>query len=162
MSLVENYAAERHARLVRLGAIPAKSAPQMTEAALLHKPKSEPAIFVPPVESFYPSMWFWELVDATPRLPLMIRSIQEAVAGDYNIPVIEMRSARRTKDIIIPRWVAMYLSRTMMELSLPQIGRHFGGRDHSTVLHGVQQLEVLMQTDGELRNRVHRIAARFA
>lgn len=162
MTLIENYAAERRARLVRLGTITSKPVPKLTEAALLPKPKSQPAIFVPPVEYFYPSMWFWELIDPTPRLPLMIRSIQEAVASDYNIPVIEMRSARRTKDIILPRWVAMYLSRTMMELSLPQIGRHFGGRDHSTVLHGIQQLEVLMQTDNELRNRVQRIAARFA
>jgi chromosomal replication initiator protein len=160
MSLIENYAAERRARLVRLGAIPSRPEPRLTEALLL-KPKPAKEIFVPPVEYFYPGMWFWDLIDATPRLPLMIKTIQEAVASDYNIPAIEMRSSRRTKNIVVPRWVAMYLSRQMLEMSLPQIGRHFGGRDHSTILHGIQQIEVMLETDFSLRNRMQRIAARF-
>jgi chromosomal replication initiator protein len=55
-----------------------------------------------------------------------------------------------------------HLCREMMEMSLPNIGRHFGGRDHSTVHHGIHNLEALLETDMVLRNRVHRIAARFS
>lgn len=72
---------------------------------------------------------------------LTIAEIQTAVAYFYHIPPREMTSARRARSIAYPRQVAMYLARTMTPKSYPHIGRLFGNRDHTTVLHAVRAVE---------------------
>jgi chromosomal replication initiator protein len=62
----------------------------------------------------------------------------------------ELLSNRRTRTIVKPRQVAMYLSKVMTPRSLPEIGRRFGGRDHTTVLHAVRKIEDLSGTDNNL------------
>jgi len=76
-----------------------------------------------------------------------IQEIQKRVAQHWSIRVTEMSSARRSRNIARPRQVAMYLSKQLTEKSLPDIGRHFGDRDHTTVMHAVARVSALMATD---------------
>ena len=81
---------------------------------------------------------------------LAIAHIQAAVAAFYEIPVMEMTSARRAREVARPRQVAMYLSKQLTPKSLPDIGRRFGGRDHTTVIHAVRTIARLMETDEDM------------
>jgi len=85
---------------------------------------------------------------------ISIERIQQAVACTYNISSMDMRSARRTANIVRPRQVAMYLAKTLTLRSLPEIGRRFGGRDHTTVLHAVRKIEALVSKDVALSDEV--------
>lgn len=76
-----------------------------------------------------------------------IEEIQKRVAEHYNIKVSEMHSARRSRAVARPRQVAMYLSKQLTARSLPEIGRKFGGRDHTTVMHAVKKVDELRQND---------------
>lgn len=79
-----------------------------------------------------------------------IEDIQRIVSRHYNVSKTELLSNRRTRTIVKPRQVAMYLSKVMTPRSLPEIGRRFGGRDHTTVLHAVRKIEDLSATDNTL------------
>ncbi|OYV40981.1 MAG: chromosomal replication initiation protein DnaA [Rhodospirillales bacterium 20-64-7] len=76
-----------------------------------------------------------------------IQEIQKRVADHYNIRISEMSSARRSRNIARPRQVAMYLAKQLTSKSLPDIGRHFGDRDHTTVMHAVSRVTELMAQD---------------
>jgi len=76
-----------------------------------------------------------------------IQEIQKRVAEHWNIRVSEMSSARRSRNIARPRQVAMYLAKQLTSKSLPDIGRHFGDRDHTTVMHAVSRITALMAAD---------------
>ncbi len=81
---------------------------------------------------------------------ISIDEIQTQVAEHYRIRKAEMTSARRAREVARPRQVAMYLSKQLTPKSLPDIGRRFGGRDHTTVIHAVKQIERLRANDAEL------------
>jgi chromosomal replication initiator protein len=81
---------------------------------------------------------------------ISIDEIQTQVAEHYRIRKAEMTSARRAREVARPRQVAMYLSKQLTPKSLPDIGRRFGGRDHTTVIHAVKQIEKLRAQDSEL------------
>ena len=83
-----------------------------------------------------------------------IDEIQKAVAGHFRIKVSDMHSARRSRGIARPRQVAMYLSKVLTPRSLPEIGRMFGGRDHTTVMHAVRKVEELSATDSSFAEDV--------
>ncbi len=76
-----------------------------------------------------------------------IEEIQKRVSEHFNIRIADMHSARRARAVARPRQVAMYLSKQLTSRSLPEIGRKFGGRDHTTVMHAVKKVEELRQTD---------------
>jgi len=76
-----------------------------------------------------------------------IEEIQKRVAEHYNIRISDMSSARRARNVARPRQVAMYLSKQLTSRSLPEIGRRFGNRDHTTVMHAVSRVAELMQGD---------------
>jgi len=76
-----------------------------------------------------------------------IEEIQKRVAEHYNIKLTEMHSARRARAVARPRQVAMYLAKQLTSRSLPEIGRKFGGRDHTTVMHAVKKVEELKAQD---------------
>jgi chromosomal replication initiator protein len=76
-----------------------------------------------------------------------IEEIQKRVAEHYNVRIADMHSARRARAVARPRQVAMYLSKQLTARSLPEIGRKFGGRDHTTVMHAVRKIEELKSTD---------------
>jgi chromosomal replication initiator protein len=76
-----------------------------------------------------------------------IEDIQRVVARQYNVSRADLLSSRRTANVVRPRQVAMYLSKVLTLRSLPEIGRRFGGRDHTTVLHAVRKIEALAGND---------------
>ncbi len=83
-----------------------------------------------------------------------IEDIQRIVARQYNVSRADLLSSRRTANVVRPRQVAMYLAKTLTLRSLPEIGRRFGGRDHTTVLHAVRKIENLVGTDTMLADEV--------
>ena len=78
---------------------------------------------------------------------ISIDDIQKQVAAHFNIRLADMHSARRARSIARPRQVAMYLAKQLTSRSLPEIGRKFGGRDHTTVMHAVRKVEELRDSD---------------
>lgn len=88
----------------------------------------------------------------TPRVK--IEDIQRATALQFGLTKTDLLSHRRTKQIVGPRQIAMYLAKVMTVRSLPDIGRRFGGRDHTTVLHAVRKIEKELQTDASLQKVV--------
>lgn len=83
-----------------------------------------------------------------------IEEIQKRVAEHFNVKLSEMHSARRSRGIARPRQVAMYLSKQLTARSLPEIGRKFGGRDHTTVMHAVRKVDELKQSDSSFAEDV--------
>lgn len=86
-----------------------------------------------------------------------VLDIQRAVCAHFDIALLEMSSQRRSRCLARPRQIAMYLSRQLTPHSLPAIGRMFGGRDHSTVIHAVHQVERLRASDSEIDSAVRNI-----
>ncbi len=76
-----------------------------------------------------------------------IEEIQKRVAEHFNVRIADMHSARRARAVARPRQIAMYLAKQLTSRSLPEIGRKFGGRDHTTVMHAVRKVEELRATD---------------
>ncbi|MCB9978877.1 MAG: chromosomal replication initiator protein DnaA [Rhodospirillales bacterium] len=85
---------------------------------------------------------------------ITIDEIQRKVAEHYNLRVSDMHSARRARNVARPRQVAMFLSKQLTARSLPEIGRKFGGRDHTTVMHAVRKIEELLETDVQIAQDV--------
>jgi chromosomal replication initiator protein len=83
-----------------------------------------------------------------------IEDIQRVVARQYNVSRADLLSSRRTANVVRPRQVAMYLAKTLTLRSLPEIGRRFGGRDHTTVLHAVRKIENLVGNDHALAEEI--------
>lgn len=83
-----------------------------------------------------------------------IDEIQKKVAEHYNVRVADMHSARRSRAVARPRQVAMYLAKQLTPRSLPEIGRKFGGRDHTTVIHAVRKIEELSAYDASFREDI--------
>jgi len=81
---------------------------------------------------------------------ITIEEIQKRVAEHFNIRLADMHSARRARAVARPRQVAMYLCKQLTPRSLPEIGRKFGGRDHTTVMHAVRKIEELLVEDRAL------------
>lgn len=83
-----------------------------------------------------------------------IEEIQRKVAEHYNVRLSDMIGPKRLRTIARPRQVAMYLSKQLTTRSLPEIGRRFGGRDHTTIMHGIRKIEELMVSDHQLTEDV--------
>ncbi len=94
-----------------------------------------------------------DLVRSNSRV-LEIPQIQKKVAEYYNIKLSDMRGTRRVQSIARPRQIAMYLSKQLTDFSLPEIGRNFGGKDHTTVMYAVRKIEELLQTNGTLQEDI--------
>jgi chromosomal replication initiator protein len=92
---------------------------------------------------------------------MMIAHIQATVAAYYRIKVQYMWSDQRGRDVAWPRQVAMYLSRELTPLSLPAIGKRFGGRDHTTVLYAIRIIDQRMKDDGELEEDINILRERL-
>jgi chromosomal replication initiator protein len=83
-----------------------------------------------------------------------IEDIQRVVARQYNVSRADLLSSRRTANVVRPRQIAMYLAKALTLRSLPEIGRRFGGRDHTTVLHAVRKIETLASNDSALAEEI--------
>jgi chromosomal replication initiator protein len=88
---------------------------------------------------------------------LTVVTIQQAVAKEWGIPTDGLRSKGRTKNLTIPRQVAMYLIRELLGVQLVEIGNAFGGRDHSTVIHSIEKTETTLREDAAFAERVLRV-----
>jgi chromosomal replication initiator protein len=92
-----------------------------------------------------------------PQKLITVDFILRCVAEEFGVSLSELKTRRRNKNIVLPRQVAMYLSRELTDLSLPEIGNLFGGKDHTTVLHSYNKIKGGLNTDDLLKNRVERI-----
>lgn len=97
-----------------------------------------------------------DIIDEKER-PITIEQIQKEVAEQFSIKFQDMKIKKRTKEIAYPRQIAMYLCRKLTGISLNEIGRHFGGKDHSTVIHATKLIEEKIKRDEELREKVELI-----
>jgi chromosomal replication initiator protein len=86
-----------------------------------------------------------------------IESIQKMVAEQFGLRVVEIKAKNNSRAIVFPRQIAMYLSKHLTEHSLPEIGRHFGGKHHTTVLHSVEKIEGQRKSDKDLNRLVNKL-----
>jgi chromosomal replication initiator protein len=89
-----------------------------------------------------------------------IKRIQDLVAERFELTLDELCSEKRSQNIVYPRQVAMYLSRELTDSSLPRIGKEFGGRDHTTVIHATSKISRLIREDRSVYNLVQELTAR--
>ncbi len=90
-----------------------------------------------------------------------VEQIIRACAAHFKVTMIDIKSPRRTADVVRPRQVAMYLAKQLTMKSLPDIGRRFGGRDHTTVLHAVRKIGAMVHRDADVAFEVAHIEAAF-
>lgn len=90
---------------------------------------------------------------------ISIADIQQRVCKYYQISLTDLKGKKRVRQIVIPRQIAMYLSRELTSTSLPKIGKEFGGKDHTTVIHAHEKIKKALdaETDGELRDQIDEI-----
>ena len=86
--------------------------------------------------------------------PTNIETIQNIVAAHFNLNIQEMLSPRRSRSLARPRQIAMYLAKQHTTNSLPDIGRKFSNRDHTTVIHAVKKIEELVKKDNEIKQNI--------
>lgn len=97
------------------------------------------------------------LRSASSNSQLSILKIQEAVCDFYHIQLKDLKGKKRVKTIVLPRQIAMYLSRELTDNSLPKIGAEFGGKDHTTVMHSHEKIQELIETDGTIQREINDI-----
>ena len=88
-------------------------------------------------------------------------AIAKASAKTFSVTLKDLRGPSRRRSVVTARGAAMYLARQLTDQSLEQIGRHFGGRDHTTVLHACRKTEELLQKEGEIRKNVNEMRSRL-
>jgi len=86
-----------------------------------------------------------------------IESIQKAVAEQFGLRLVEIKAKNNSRSIVYPRQIAMYLAKHLTEASLPEIGRQFGGKHHTTVLHSVDKIEELRKNDKDLNRLLNKL-----
>ena len=91
------------------------------------------------------------------RTPITIEQIQKAVCEFYDLPEDLLRAKTRKQEVVIARQVAMYLAKDLTNASLKTIGLHFGGRDHSTVIHAYQAVEDRTKVDSQFRQNAEHL-----
>jgi chromosomal replication initiator protein len=98
-----------------------------------------------------------ELADVQEERPISIADIERAVADRYKLKGALLRSKKRNKEIAHARHVAMYLARTLTSASLPQIGKNFGDRDHTSVLHACNKIKGMVEEDWRFKEEVEQL-----
>ena len=88
---------------------------------------------------------------------ISIDSIQKKVAAHFDIRILDMKAKKRSRAIVYPRQIAMYLARSLTDSSLPEIGEHFGGRDHTTVLHAYDKIQTIVKKDPKTQDLLNRL-----
>lgn len=169
MSLVEQLHAARKARLARLGVGGPRTAKELNQVTaeqvqLITEIRNETVV------TDVVADWVKRQREITKELRASIKegvhdrppvaAIQDATARYFGITRDDILSARRgSTEIVHPRQIAYYLCKTLTLRSLPDIGRKFGGRDHTTILHGVRKIEHLIRKDWEVAHDVAHIEA---
>ncbi|GEM_PF-942727 len=102
------------------------------------------------------------LADFLPkRREVSIQRVMELVAKEFGIQTRDLQSRTRVKTIVLPRQIAMFLSRKHTGLSLVQVGGFFGGRDHATVMHSIKRVKRILEEEGDLTDRIHDLSNRL-
>jgi len=142
MSLVMDLHLARKERLARMNRPPMKAAPK----AVQQDEVAPPSGWEPKRYSEFRDLWFYMIApDAAP--PLLIEDIKRAVCKYYGISNVELTSNRRNLETTRPRQIAMYFAKKLSGKSMPEIGRRFGKRDHTTVLNAIRRIEKLCRED---------------
>jgi len=102
-----------------------------------------------------------DLIPEKTETPLTIELIMKVVAEFYNVEISDFTAKKRTRNVAFPRQVAMYLCRTLLDASLPQIGQSFGGRDHTTVLHACAKLDAERKQNRSLDEMLQKITKKL-
>jgi chromosomal replication initiator protein len=90
-----------------------------------------------------------------------IEIIQKFVSDYYQLKLVELKSRNNSKSVALPRQVAMYLCKSLTNASLPEIGRSFGGKHHSTVIHSIRKIEDLRQRDADFNSHINNLMESF-
>ena len=90
-----------------------------------------------------------------------IEIIQKFVADYYNLKLVDLKSRNNSKSIAMPRQIAMYLCKSLTHASLPEIGRSFGGKHHSTVIHSIRKIEDLRKKDADFNTPDRQFSGRI-
>jgi len=85
---------------------------------------------------------------------ITIEAIQKFVADYYNLKLADLKSRNNSKSVAKPRQIAMYLCKSLTHASLPEIGRSFGGKHHSTVIHSIRKVEELRKRDTDFNSQI--------
>jgi chromosomal replication initiator protein len=92
-----------------------------------------------------------------PKKLITVNFIQRCVAEEFGVTLQDLKTRRRNKQVVFPRQIAMYLSRELTDLSLPEIGEAFGGKDHTTVLHSYNKIKEGLLNNPELKERLEKV-----
>jgi chromosomal replication initiator protein len=87
-----------------------------------------------------------------------IEVIQKRVADFYQLKLTELKSRNNSKSVAMPRQIAMYLCKSLTNASLPEIGKSFGGKHHSTVIHSIRKIEDLRKRDGDFNTLINNLS----
>lgn len=102
-----------------------------------------------------------DIVPSAKPKTITIYDIQKIACDFYGIKIEEIKGRKRTRSVVLPRQIAMYLSREMTDLSLPKIGEEFGGKDHTTVIHAHEKIQSLLRTDRNIQKVVNEVSSRI-
>ncbi len=97
----------------------------------------------------------------TDEKPVTMEMIQKFVADHYNVKLAELKAKNNSRSVAVPRQIAMYLAKTLTDASLPEIGKGFGGKHHSTVIHSVRKIDHLRQRDPEFDRLINSFVQAF-
>ncbi len=163
MSIVDDFHKAHKQRLARLNMKPVtavKSVAPIETVEPVVLPMSALNEWIDRQKQIHKKPWFSIISDRAiePR-NVRLKEIQSTCAKRYAVSLRDILSQRRTANVVRPRQVAMYLAKTLTLRSLPEIGRSFGGRDHTTVLHAVRKIEHLITINPELSDEVAAIKA---
>ena len=92
-----------------------------------------------------------------PQRLITVDFIQRCLAEEFGVTLQDLKSRRRNKQVVVPRQIAMYLSRELTDLSFPEIGEVFGGKDHTTVLHSYNKIKTELLSNPELKTRLDKV-----
>jgi chromosomal replication initiator protein len=90
-----------------------------------------------------------------------MEDIQEVVCTQFHVKINELKSRRRSKTLVHPRQIAMYLCRELTDASYPEIGRHFGGKDHTTIIHACRQVAKAKEADTQFNATLESLKERI-
>jgi len=102
-----------------------------------------------------------DIIPSSKPKMITIYDIQKIVSDYYGIKVDELKGRKRTKSVVLPRQIAMYLSREMTDLSLPKIGEEFGGKDHTTVIHAHEKIQQALLEDHAIQKVIKEVSTRI-
>ena len=97
----------------------------------------------------------------TEEKPITIEMIQKFVADHYNVKLTDLKAKNNSKSVAEPRQIAMYLTKTLTDASLPEIGKGFGGKHHSTVIHSVRKIDTMRKRDPEFDRLINSFVQSF-